>query len=162
MNVLIAADHAGLRMKAALMAHIETLGYSVEDLGAYSLDPNDDYPEFVTPLASRVAKETDTETFGIICAGSGQGEAMCANRLPGARAAVFYAALAASDALDTEGSHSEDGYDVVRLARKHNDANILSIGSRFVSMNEATEAVRVFLTTPFSGDERHVRRLSKF
>lgn len=160
MKVYIAADHAGLRMKAALLSVIEGMGHDVEDMGAYSLDPTDDYPDFVAPLARRVAEEPGV--FGIVCAGSGQGEAMCANRIEGARAAVCYALVKASEALDTEGAHSEDGYDVVRLARRHIDANILSIGSRFLSAHEATEAVRVFLSTPFSGDERHIRRIAKF
>lgn len=160
MKVYIAADHAGLRMKAALFSLLEGMGHTVEDLGAYSLDPNDDYPDVVTPLAERVAREP--ESFGIVCAGSGQGEAMCANRITGVRAAVCYALVKATEALDMEGAHAEDGYDVVRLARKHNNANILSIGSRFLTVHEATEAVRVFLSTPFSGDERHARRIAKF
>ena len=160
MKVYLAADHAGLRMKAALLEHVHMMGHDVEDLGAFSFDPEDDYPDFVTPLAKQVVSEVGS--IGIICAGSGQGEGMCANRVPGARAAVLYALVPATEALDKEGARSEDGYDVVRLARKHNDANILSIGSRFISMEEATEAVRVFIETPFSGDERHVRRIAKF
>ncbi len=160
MKIYLAADHAGLRMKAVLLEHIHMMGHDVEDLGAFEFDPEDDYPDFVTPLALRVSNESGT--LGIICAGSGQGEGMCANRVQGARAAVLYALVRASEVLDKEGARSEDGYDVVRLARKHNDANILSIGSRFISMEEATEAVRVFIETPFSGDERHVRRIAKF
>lgn len=160
MKVYLAADHAGFRMKEALLEALSVTGHEVEDLGTHSFDPEDDYPDFVMPLAERVA--TEPGSFGIVCAGSGQGEAMCANRHPGIRAAVFYALLAALDTLDKEGAHSEDGYDVVRLSRRHNNANVLSIGSRFVSLQEATEAVRIFLSEPFSGEERHVRRLGKF
>lgn len=160
MKVYFAADHAGFALKNALIEHVRTLGYDVEDLGASSLDPDDDYPDYVTPLAKRVAAEPDA--CGIIVAGSGQGEAMCANRIPGVRAAVFYGPMSVTAALDMEGGHSEDGYDAVRLPRRHNDANVLSIGARFVSGNHADEAVRIFLETPFSGSPRHARRLAKF
>ncbi len=160
MKVYFAADHAGLRMKEALMAQVEHTGADVEDLGAFEFTADDDYPDFVTPLAKQVAYEPGS--FGIVCAGSGQGEAMCANRIPGARAAVLYALAPASESLNREGAHSADGYDIVRLARKHNDANILSMGARFLSLEEAGDAVRIFLETPFSEDERHSRRLEKF
>jgi ribose 5-phosphate isomerase B len=160
MNVFFAADHAGLRMKAVLAERVALMGHTVVDKGAYDLDPNDDYPDVVIPLREAVANTPDS--FGIVCAGSGQGEAMCANRMSGIRAAVFYAPVSATEALDREGAHSEDGYDIVRLARKHNDANVLSIGARFVSVDEALEAVRIFLETPYSEEDRHTRRLNKF
>ena len=160
MKIYIAADHAGFALKNALAEHIRTLGYEVEDMGALSLDKDDDYPDFMMPLAKRVADEVSAR--GIIVGGSGQGEAMCANRVPGVRAAVFYGPMRVTAALDIEGGHSEDGYDAVRLPRRHNDANVLSIGARFVSGDEADEAVRIFLETPFSGSARHARRLAKF
>ncbi|OGG41166.1 hypothetical protein A2118_02405 [Candidatus Kaiserbacteria bacterium GWA2_50_9] len=160
MKVYFAADHAGFALKNALIEHVRTRGYDVEDLGALSLDPDDDYPDYMTPLAERVAAEPDT--CGIIVGGSGQGEAMCANRVRGVRAAVFYGEMKVTAALEIEGGHSEDGYDAVRLPRRHNDANILSIGARFVSGEEADKAVRIFLDTPFSGSPRHARRLAKF
>lgn len=158
-KVYFAADHAGFALKNALIEHIRTLGYDVEDLGAFTDGPEDDYPDFMTPLAKRVAAEN---ARGIIVGGSGQGEAMCANRIPGVRAAVFYGPMHVTAALDVEGGRSEDGYDAVRLPRRHNDANILSIGARFVSGDEADEAVRIFLETPFSDSPRHARRLAKF
>jgi ribose 5-phosphate isomerase B len=165
-TVYIASDHAGFALKAALTEHIRTLGYEVEDMGAHALNAEDDYPDFILPLAQKVAdvteKEGSGEARGIIVGGSGQGEAMCANRIPGIRAAVFYGPMRVSAALDSEGGHSQDGYDAVRLPRRHNDANVLSIGARFVSPHEADEAVRIFLETPFSGAPRHVRRLAKF
>lgn len=159
-KLFIASDHAGFALKGALIEHIRTLGYDVEDLGASALNPEDDYPDFMVPLASRVAE--NPQSRGIIVGGSGQGEAMCVNRVKGIRAAVFYGPMRVTAALDIEGGHSEDGYDAVRLPRRHNDANILSIGARFVSGEQADEAVRIFLETPFSGSPRHARRLAKF
>lgn len=160
MKIYIAADHAGFTLKNMLLEHLPLLGHEVEDCGAYELDPEDDYPDFVGPLAAKVL--ADAGSFGIVMAGSGQGEAMCANRISGIRAAVFYGPMPVHDALDREGGFSQDGYDAVRLSRRHNNANILSIGARFVSPSQADEAVRTFLTTEFTGDERHVRRLGKF
>ncbi len=160
MKVYLACDHAGFSLKAALMEQLPIHGHDVEDVGAFDVDPNDDYPDFVHPLVTKVLE--DQGSFGIVFAGSGQGEAMCANRTKGIRAAVFYGPMPAHDALDREGGHSQDGYDAVRLSRRHNNANILSIGSRFVSPAQADEAVRTFLGTEFDPDERHIRRLSKF
>ncbi|HVW82892.1 MAG TPA: RpiB/LacA/LacB family sugar-phosphate isomerase [Candidatus Paceibacterota bacterium] len=160
MKIYLAGDHAGYRLKAALAEHLPILGHEVEDLGPHELAPADDYPEYVTPLAERVAREPGA--CGIVCAGSGEGEAMCANRVKGARAAVYYGRMRVTEALDAEGAASEDGYDIVRLARRHNDANILSIGARFVPPAEADEAVRIFLATEFSSDPRHARRLAEF
>ena len=159
-KVYFAADHAGFALKNALMEHTRILGYEVEDMGAYMQNPNDDYPDFMTPLAKRVAADPDAR--GIIVGGSGQGEAMCANRIPGIRAAVFYGPMRVTSALDIEGGRSEDGYDAIRLPRRHNNANMLSIGARFVSGDEADKAVRIFLETSFSDSPRHVRRLAKF
>jgi ribose 5-phosphate isomerase B len=160
MTIYLAGDHAGFRLKSALMAQLLLLGHQVKDMGPLTLDPEDDYPDFVKPLAKKLSKEKSA--VGIVCAGSGQGEAMCANRVKGVRATVFYGKMRATEALDAEGGHSEDGFDPIRLARRHNDANLLSIGSRFVSPEDAHGAVRVFLDTPFSGDLRHTRRLKKF
>ncbi len=161
MTIYLAGDHAGFRLKAALLEHVPLLGYEVVDLGPTTLDPEDDYPDYVKPLAQRVAREPDS--VGIIVAGSGEGEGMVANRVPGIRCAVFYGKIAAVRALDAEGGHSEDGFDVVRLARKHNNANVLSIGARFASPEDADTAVRIFLETAFdTTTDRHARRLAKF
>lgn len=159
-NIFIGADHAGYRLKEALKEHLATRGYEVEDVGAPALDPADDYPDYAMPLARQVAGNAGS--FGIFLGGSGEGEAMCINRVPGARAAVFYGMMRVTDMLEIEGGKSKDGFDIIRLARRHNDANVLSIGARFVSAEEADEAVRIFLDTPFSNDPRHVRRLAKF
>lgn len=159
-TVYVAADHAGFRLKAALIEHLQLLGYIVEDCGAHDYLPEDDYPDYMLPLARKVAAEPGT--FGIMCGGSGQGEAMAANRIPGVRAAVFYGQMPVTETLDKEGGFSQDGYDAVRLSRRHNDANVLSIGARFVSVLDASEAARVFLSTAYTADERHVRRLEKY
>jgi ribose 5-phosphate isomerase B len=160
MKIYIASDHAGYALKIALIEHVRTLGYEAEDMGPFVLDQNDDYPDFMMPLAKRVADEIGAR--GIIIGGSGQGEAMCANRVSGIRAAVFYGPQMVTESLDIEGGRSEDGFDVIRLPRRHNNANILSIGARFVSGDEADEAVRIFLETPFSDSPRHARRIAKF
>jgi ribose 5-phosphate isomerase B len=160
MNIYLAADHAGFRLKGVLHEQLTLLGHIVTDCGAFERNPDDDYPDFVQPLVEKVV--ADEGSYGIICAGSGQGEAMCANRTSGIRAAVFYGPMPAHEALDREGGFSQDGYDAVRLSRRHNNANVLSIGARFVSPAQADEAIRTFLTTEFTGDERHVRRLAKF
>jgi ribose 5-phosphate isomerase B len=160
MKIYLASDHAGFALKAALLEQLPLQGYEVEDCGAFILDHDDDYPDFITPLAKKVA--SDEGSFGIILGGSGQGEAMCANRIAGVRAAVFYGEMPVTETLGIEGGFSEDGFDTVRLPRRHNNANVLSFGARFISGTEASEAVRIFLTTEFSDDERHVRRLGKF
>jgi ribose 5-phosphate isomerase B len=161
MKIYLAGDHAGFRLKSALLEHLSVLGHEVEDMGPLTLDPEDDYPDYVSALAHRICEDKDA--FGIIAAGSGQGEAMAANRVPGVRCAVFYGKLPAVAPLDAEGGRSQDGFDIVRLARRHNNANVLSIGSRFVSPEDADEAVRIFLSTTFDVESpRHSRRLAKF
>ena len=161
MKVYIATDHTGFVLKNTLVEYLrDTLLYDVEDLGAHELHPDDDYPDLIRPCAVKVASEKGA--LGIILGGSGQGEAMVANREKGARAAVFYGQSRATGAVDAEGAPSLDGFDIVRLAREHNDANLLSLAARFVSEEDAKEAVRIFLETPFTGMERHVRRIGKF
>jgi ribose 5-phosphate isomerase B len=160
-KVYFASDHAGFGLKGALIENIRALGYEVEDMGAHELDMEDDYPDFVMPCAQRVVTEPDA--LAIVIGGSGQGEAMSANRILGVRAALFYGKKNVTvDLKDLESGYSEDGLDIVRFARRHNDANVLSIGARFVREDEAAEAVKVFLETTFSGAMRHMRRLAKY
>ena len=144
LKVYFASDHAGFALKNALILYIGTLGYEVQDLGAHTLDPEDDYPDFITPCAKRVVSEKGS--FGIIIGKSGEGEAMAANRIHGVRAAVFY------------GGNTQ----LLTFAREHNDANILALGAGFLSEEEAKQAAKQFLETSFSNDERHIRRLAKF
>lgn len=153
-KIFIAADHAGYALKEALKPFLSGLGHEVEDCGAFSLDPNDDYPDFMLPCARKVAATPGS--FGITIGASGQGEAMAPNRVPGVRAAVYYGAPASTQ-TDAGGAVLS----MIESVRAHNDANVLSLGARFLTEDEAKEAVRVFLATPFSGEERHMRRIEK-
>ncbi len=144
MKLFIGSDHAGFEMKRVLVSHLELMGHEVVDKGPDHLDPADDYPDFVALVAEGVA-EVDSGAMGIVIGGSGTGEAIEANRLFGVRAAVYY------------GGQEE----IIKLAREHNDVNILSLGARFISEQEAKRAVDLFLETKFSGDERHKRRILK-
>ncbi len=111
-------------------------------------------------MAEAVARNSEG-SLGIVIGGSGQGEAMVANRVSGARAMVFYGPRLPMGAINIEGHKSDDPFEIVRLARQHNDANILSIGARFVSEEEAKQAILIFLETEFSNEERHFRRVKK-
>lgn len=160
MMVYLGSDHAGYTLKKALYDFLLAEGYGVDDLGAYQLVPGDDYPDFIYPVAREVAKKPD-EYRGIVIGGSGQGEAMVANRMKGARAVVFYGPRLAEEAVEISGRSSDDPYEIVRLSRLHNNANILSIGARFVTEEEAKKAVKLWLETEFDGEDRHVRRIKK-
>lgn len=155
----LASDHAGFELKEKLKIFLAGLGYETKDSGAFSYDEKDDYPDFILPAARAVATVAESTkcleptsgvgsrgNMGIIIGGSGQGEAMAANRIKGVRAAVLY----------------EYDESIIKLSREHNDANILSLGARFLSEEEAKKAVKLWLETPFSGDERHKRRIEKF
>jgi ribose 5-phosphate isomerase B len=160
-KIFIATDHAGYALKEALVPYIGTLGYEVEDLGAHEATPEDDYPLLIRPCAEAVASSKGS-ALGIIIGSSGQGEAMVANRTPEIRAAVFYGEICAPGSIDLEGTPSQDGFDIVRMARKHNGANILSLGARFISEETAKKAIEIFLSTSFSSEERHQRRITEF
>jgi ribose 5-phosphate isomerase B len=144
MRIYIASDHAGFSLKEEIKKFLNGLGVEVFDKGPRELNPDDDYPDFIAPVAREISKNPMT-TRGIIIGGSGQGEAIVSNRFPYVRACVYY------------GGANE----IIKLSREHNDANILSIGARFVSQEEAIGAVKLWLKTPFSKDERHVRRINK-
>jgi ribose 5-phosphate isomerase B len=160
MKVYLASDHAGYELKNMLVSFVHELGHEVEDLGAHELNTADDYPLLITPCAEKLASEPGT--MGIILGSSGQGEAMVANRIHGIRAAVFYGPVHTRGPVDVEGSEPEDEYEIVRVARAHNDANVLSLGARFIGDDDAKGAVQVFLSTAFSGSERHARRIGEF
>ncbi|MBX4209520.1 RpiB/LacA/LacB family sugar-phosphate isomerase, partial [Candidatus Parcubacteria bacterium] len=136
--------HAGFELKRFLFEHLSLSGHEVRDMGAKKYDPEDDYPDFISLAAKEVAREPGAFR-GIVIGGSGEGEAICANKFYGVRAAVYY------------GGNT----DIVRLSREHNDANVLALGARFLSPGDALNAVNLWLTTPFSGDERHKRRIAK-
>jgi len=142
--VYFATDHAGFDLKTTLLAFVrDELGYEVVDCGAATLDTQDDYPDFISVAAKQVSKHPTHRA--IIVGGSGQGEAMVANRFPHVRATVYYGGAP----------------DIIVLSREHNDANILSLGARFLTDEDAKEAVRQWLMTSFPGDERHIRRIKK-
>ncbi len=159
MKIYIGTDHAGYELKNKCVEYIGSLGYEVEDKGPFTYDANDDYPDFITPVAEAVANawnNGDTNTFGIILGGSGQGEAMCANRVKGVRSAVYYGEVGSQTDI------SGKTLDMISSTREHNNANILSIGARFLDEEQVKNAIKKFLSTPFSGDERHIRRINKF
>jgi len=151
MKIFIGADHAGFEMKEALKPFLEELGHGVVDHGADEYNIEDDYPDFIIPVAKDVAQAEGA--LGIVIGGSGQGEAIAANRLKGVRAVVFNGQYEPRDGREVP--------DEVILTREHNDANILSLGARFLSIDDAKRTVTKWLATPFSADARHVRRLEK-
>jgi ribose 5-phosphate isomerase B len=151
MKIFIGADHAGFSLKESLKIFLGELGHDVTDFGAHELKEGDDYPDFCIPVAKAVA--SNPLSWGIVIGGSGQGEAICVNRLKGIRAVVFNGQYEPKDGRAVPAE--------IKISREHNDANVLSLGSRFISDEEAKEAVKIWLETPFSGAERHVRRLKK-
>mgnify|MGYP006783221807 CR=1 FL=1 len=153
-KIYIATDHAGFSLKEELKTFLLGMGYEIEDCGAYEDVSSDDYPDLVRPCAEKVAK--DSGSFGIVIGASGQGEAMVANKVPGVRAMGYYGG---NSATQTDASGNQ--YDVLGSARSHNDANVLSLGARFLTFDEAKSAVTTFLQTPCSTEERHVRRRVK-
>ena len=142
MKIYLATDHAGYELKVFLNNYLNNIGYETEDCGAFHIDPHDDYPDFIIPAAIKVSKNINSR--GIIMGGSGQGEAIAANRIKGIRAAVYYGG----------------SIDIVKLSRLHNNANVLSIGARFVNNEHAAEVVKIWLDESFEG-ERHQKRINK-
>lgn len=156
MRIHLATDHAGFQHKEAVKKYLIEQGLEVIDHGAVAFDGRDDYPDFIAPAAQAVGVSgaptvidgqviTDTDV-GIIFGASGQGEAMVANRFTGVRAAVYYGGP----------------IEILTLSRAHNNANMLSIGTMFITVEETINAIAVWSEIPFSNDERDIRRLSKF
>ena len=142
MRISVAADHNGYELKNEIKKLLKQNGHEVIDIGPHSMDPLDDYPDFIFPCAKAVSADSDSR--GIILGGSGQGEAMAANRLKGVRAAVFY----------------NGPEDIIKLSREHNNANILSLGARFMEESEIFAIIEMWLKEPFGGG-RHKRRIEK-
>lgn len=159
MRIALACDHAGFVKLKDLQEYLYGLGHECQNFGPVSLNPNDDYPDFITPAVTSVVSGKFDRA--IIVGGSGQGEAISANRFKGIRCAVFYGAVVPKSEVDIKGEQSHDPYEIVRLARTHNDSNVLSLGARFISQQEMHQAVKIWLETEFSGDERHKRRIAK-
>ena len=141
MRVHIGSDHAGLELKNALVEHLKSSGHDVVDHGPHEYDALDDYPVFCIPAAQGVANENGS--FGIVLGGSGNGEQMAANKVKGIRAALVWSV------------------ETAKLAREHNDANVIAIGGRMHPIEVCKELIDVFLATPFSNDERHIRRIGQ-
>lgn len=153
-KIYLASDHAGYELKEALMPFLRERGLEVEDVGPTTHNPEDDYPDYILPMASKVA--SDKGSFGLGLGASGQGEAIVANRIKGVRAVVYY-----GPAAHTQTDSGGQALDLLASTRNHNNANILCLGSRFMSIEEAKGAVLLWLSTPFSGEERHTRRINK-
>ncbi|GII67189.1 ribose-5-phosphate isomerase [Sphaerisporangium krabiense] len=141
MRVYIAADHAGYELKNHLVSTLKERGHEVVDEGPFVYDAEDDYPIFILRAAEAVS--SDEGSLGVVIGGSGNGEQIAANKVRGIRAALAWSA------------------ETAELARRHNDANVISLGARMHSAEEAARFVQVFLDTPFSGDERHRRRIAQ-
>ncbi len=141
MRVYLGSDHAGFELKQRLVEHLHTLGHEPVDCGPPSYDADDDYPPYVLLAATRVA--ADAGSAGIVLGGSGNGEAIAANKVRGVRCALAF---------------SED---TARLGREHNDANVLSLGARMYDEATALRFAEIFLSTPFSGADRHARRIAQ-
>lgn len=143
MKIHLATDHAGYNHKNAVADWLISEGYTVQDHGASVYDPEDDYPDFIARAALAISRNPDDRA--IIFGGSGQGEAMLANRFPAVRATVLY----------------DDREEIVQLSREHNDANVLSIGARFLSIDQTKKHIWDWLHTDRSDVERHNRRIDK-
>ena len=141
MRVHLGCDHAGYELKNLLAGYLRTSGHDVVDHGAHSYDAEDDYPAFCFEAAEAVVAGAARGSLGIVIGGSGNGEQIAANKVPGVRAALAWSVQ------------------IAQLAREHNDANVLSLGGRMQSLEDALAMTKVFLETPFSNDPRHVRRI---
>jgi ribose 5-phosphate isomerase B len=141
MRVYLGSDHAGYELKAHLLKHLAAKGYEVVDVGPQEYDPDDDYPAYC--IATGEHAVNDPAGLGVVIGGSGNGEQIAANKVDGVRAALAW------------------NQETARLAREHNEANVLAIGARQHSLDEATGLVETFLATPFSQDPRHARRIAQ-
>jgi ribose 5-phosphate isomerase B len=145
MKIYIASDHAGFSLKAELVPFLTARGFEVFDCGPDEYKHDDDYPDYISRVAQKISDHPQTDVKGIVIGWSGQGEAMVANRFANVRAAVFYGGP----------KH------VLTLSREHNNANILSLGAHFLTSEDAKKAVLLWLSTDFSKEERHIRRIAE-
>lgn len=159
MRIALATDHTGIEQLNQLQDYLEELGHECKNFGPTTLKPEDDYPDFIFPAAKAVGSG-DCEK-GVILGGSGQGEAMAANRIKGVRCAVFYGPAVPRKVVDAGGRVSHDPYEIIKLSRLHNDSNMLSLAARFVSVEDMKSVVKMWLETEFKNEDRHVRRIKK-
>jgi ribose 5-phosphate isomerase B len=141
MRVYLGSDHAGYELKVHLANHLAKQGYDLVDIGPKGFDPDDDYPPFCLHAGAGVV--ADPGSLGVVIGGSGNGEQIAANKVAGVRAALAWSV------------------ETAQLGRQHNDANVVAIGARQHTLDEATAIVEAFLTTPFSGNDRHARRIAQ-
>lgn len=141
MKIYLATDHAAFELKKFVKNELVNGGYDVEDCGALEFDPHDDYPDLIKIAAQKVSG--DQGSFGVVFGKSGTGEAIVANKIKGVRAVIAF---------------NEEN---VRLSREHNNANVISIGSQFVTNEQAIMLIKLFLNTSFTNEERHIRRIEK-
>ncbi|MER5458913.1 ribose-5-phosphate isomerase [Micromonospora sp. NPDC002389] len=141
MRVYLGSDHAGFELKVHLANHLAKEGYEVVDVGPHAYDPDDDYPAFCLHAGTRVV--ADEGSLGVVIGGSGNGEQIAANKVAGVRAALAWSV------------------ETAQLGRQHNDANVVAVGARQHTLDEATAIVEAFLTTAFSGSDRHARRIAQ-
>ena len=141
MKIHIGSDHAGLELKSALVQYLESQAHTVTDHGPHEYDALDDYPDFCIPAA--VATVKDAGSLGIVLGGSGNGEQIAANKVNGVRAALAWSV------------------ETAKLAKEHNNANVVGIGGRMHSIDECKAIIDAFIKTPFTNDERHIRRINK-
>jgi ribose 5-phosphate isomerase B len=158
-KIALATDHTGFEQLKDIQFYLESMGYECENFGPKTLNLTDDYPDYIFQAAQAVSLGSCER--GIILGGSGQGEAIAANRLKGIRCAVFYGPAVVGRIIDANGRVSSSPYEIVRLSRQHNDANMLSIAARFVSLTDMRQVITLWLDTPFSDEPRHVRRINK-
>lgn len=141
MKIYLGTDHAGFELKEKIKSYLLQEGSEVEDCGAFEFDKNDDYPDFIAKAAIKTSQ--DSSSFGIVFGKSGAGECITANKIKNIRAILGFS------------------LENVKLSREHNDANILSLGSAFIDEETAKGLVKIFLQTPFTNEERHIRRINK-
>lgn len=156
MKIYLATDHAGFELKNVLVAYLTSLGHEVDDCGAHEYDVADDYPGLIAGAARKLSADTaqGLGSRAIVIGASGQGEAMVANRFKGVRCALYYGAPKSSQ-VDAAGRE----LNMLQSTRIHNNANALSLGARFLSEEQAKEAISLWLSTVFSNEERHARRV---
>jgi len=150
MRIVVATDHAGFTLKEYVKEVLHAKGYAVEDVGAHEYEPGDDYPDYIA-AAARIVSSDPQNVKAILFGGSGQGEAIVANRFSNVRATVYYG----------EPVGKTMSMDMLALTRMHNDANVLSLGARFLRPEDAEEAVLHWLASPYEAAERHERRIKK-
>jgi len=152
MKIFVGTDHAGFELKEKLIPYLQSLGHEVVDKGAFEYNEDDDYPDFIIPVAQEVSLHPN-EVRGIVFGGSGEGEAMASNKFKNVRAVVYYGS--------GECVVKDVGESIIKLSRAHNNSNVLSIGARFVTDEDMKKAVKEWLETEFLPDDKYQRRIEK-